>query len=81
MPEELTCKTGLEAGVISKDTFEREIGMCKKLNREREGKCCWGECAKCGVVPLLYKLHKGELYEKEEEIQKLRQTIVGNISD
>jgi hypothetical protein len=55
--------------------------MCKKLSRKRGGKCNWGECAKCGVVPLLYKLGKGELYEKEKKIQSLKKTILEIISD
>ncbi|MDD3190547.1 MAG: hypothetical protein PHI66_02540 [Candidatus Pacebacteria bacterium] len=38
------------------------------MNRQNGGKCCWGECNRCGVVPLLFKLHKGELLEKPEEV-------------
>jgi hypothetical protein len=78
MDKEITCKTGLSAGLINEETFGRELDMCKKLSRKKEGKCNWGECAKCGVVPLLYKLHKGELYEKEEEVKVLKENIFRN---
>ncbi len=78
MPEELKSEPGLEAALISEGTFARELSMCKKLSRKREGKCNWGECAKCGVIPLLYKLGKGELYEKEEEVKKLKEMTFEN---
>jgi hypothetical protein len=58
-------------------TFEKEIAMCRKLNREKGGKCAWGECANCGVIPLLFKLAKGRLLEKEEEIKEARQSVFG----
>ena len=35
-----------------------------------------GECKKCGVIPLLYKLHKGKLLEKSEEIKGIRNKIL-----
>ncbi len=54
------------AGVISKEVFDRELALCKKLSSENGGKCGWGRCADCGVIPLLYKLHKGVLLEGEE---------------
>jgi hypothetical protein len=57
---------------ISKEIFDREMSMCKKLNKKNGGKCCWGECKSCGVIPLLYKLHKGELLEKAEEIEEVK---------
>lgn len=76
MTEEITCKTGFPSGLIDEETFERELGLCKKLSQKREGKCNWGECAKCGVVPLLYKLHKGELYEEEKAIGKLKDAML-----
>ncbi|MFA6896736.1 MAG: hypothetical protein WCQ96_00400 [Patescibacteria group bacterium] len=57
---------------ISKEIFDRETSMCGKLNKKNGGKCCWGECKNCGVIPLLYKLHKGELLEKAEEIEKIK---------
>lgn len=60
---------------IDKNIFDREISMCKKLNKKNEGKCCWGECKCCGVIPLLFKLHKGEFLEKPEEIEKIKAEI------
>jgi hypothetical protein len=70
--EESNCKTGLKSGAVSKEVFEREIFMCKKLNNKKGGRCNWGECKSCGVIPLLYKLHKGELLEKKEEIERVK---------
>jgi hypothetical protein len=60
---------------MDKKTFEKELAMCQKLSHENGGKCNWGECAKCGVVPFLYKLGKGEFYEKEEEVKKLKEKV------
>lgn len=57
------CEKGLKKNVVSKEVFNREISLCRKLNKENGGKCGWGRCADCGVIPLLYKLHKGELLE------------------
>jgi hypothetical protein len=61
---------------MEKEIFDKEIAMCQKLSKENSGKCMWGECAKCGVVPLLYKLGKGEFYEKEDEIKSLKQSVL-----
>jgi len=44
-------------------------------SKENGGKCNWGICKKCGVLPLLYKLHKGILLEKPEEIKELKNKI------
>ncbi len=60
------CKTGLEKNIINKEVFGREIALCQKLNKEKGGGCGWGKCADCGVIPLLFKLHKGELLEDGE---------------
>lgn len=68
MKEELTCKTALKPNVIDVETFDRELALCHKLSEESGGKCGWGCCKDCGVVPLLYKLHKGELIEEPNEI-------------
>ncbi len=70
--QKLTCKTGLKKGIIKEDVFNRETALCKKLSQENKGKCGWGECKKCGVVPLLYKLRKGKLLEKPAEIAKVK---------
>jgi len=75
MEKDFDSKTKLEAGAISEEVFNRELGMCKKLNKRNGGKCCWGECNRCGVVPLLFKLHKGELLEKPEEIASKKKAL------
>lgn len=59
-------------GKFNKKIFESEIALCKELSSRGGGKCNWGECAKCGVIPLLYKLGKGKIFEKEKEIKELR---------
>ncbi len=61
---------------MEKEIFEKEIAMCKKLSKENGGGCGWGECSKCGVIPLLYKIGKGEFYEKKEEVDKLKNDIL-----
>lgn len=61
--------------VISKEIFNKEIAMCKRLFKEKKGKCAWGKCKDCGVIPLLYKLHKGQLLEKPAEIKKVKNKI------
>lgn len=60
---------------MEKNTFEKEISMCQRLNRDNDGKCNWGECDKCGVVPMLYKLFKGEIKETSEEISSLKEEV------
>ena len=57
-------------------TFEKELAMCRELNHKNGGKCNWGECDKCGVVPMLFKLGKGELYEKKEEVEMLKKQVL-----
>ena len=77
MKNEPDCKTGLGQSIISAEVFERELGMCKKLNRENGGGCCWGRCDDCGVIPLLHKLGKGVLYEKKEDVEELKKNSFG----
>ncbi len=60
------CKTGLDKNIINKEVFDREISLCQKLSKKNSGKCGWGRCADCGVIPLLYKLHKSKLLENSE---------------
>lgn len=50
--------------------------MCKKLSREKGSECNWGECGKCGVIPLLYKLHKGKFLEKQKDILEAKNNIL-----
>ena len=72
----LTCKTGLKKNVIKKEVFEREITLCQKLSKENKGKCGWGKCQDCGVIPLLIKLHKGQLLEDPVKIAKIKKKIL-----
>ena len=57
---------------ISKEIFEKETNMCKKLALENGRKCNWGECGKCGVIPLLYKLHKSQFLEDKKDIEEIK---------
>jgi hypothetical protein len=59
---------------ISQEAFEKEIGMCRELFREKGG-CNWGMCENCGVVPLLYKLAKGELHDSPEAVADLKKRV------
>ena len=54
--------------------FENELAMCKKLHHEKKG-CNWGKCDSCGVIPLLYKLHKGVSLEDKESIRKIKEEV------
>lgn len=60
---------------INKKTFDKEIGMCQGLFKKQKG-CNWGSCTECAVIPLLYKLHKGEVIEDKEEVKKLKDKIL-----
>ncbi len=64
------------ANNMDEKTFEKEIAMCKELSKKNGGKCNWGECEKCGVVPLLYKLGKGKLYEAKDEVEKIKKATL-----
>jgi len=64
---------------MEKETFEKEIAMCRKLAKKNNGRCNWGECEKCGVVPLLYKLGKGEFYENKGEVENIKKVALGKI--
>lgn len=71
------CKEGLRKDILNKEVFDREIALCQMFSKDNNGKCCWGECSNCGVIPLLYKLHKGKLVEKPQELTQLRKEILG----
>lgn len=62
----------MEDKAIEKEIFEKEIAMCRKLSKENGGKCNWGECEKCGAIPLLYKLGRGKLYENKDTIDRIK---------
>jgi hypothetical protein len=36
----------------------------------------WGECEKCGVIPLLHKLAKGKIFEGEAEVKELKRNTL-----
>jgi hypothetical protein len=61
---------------MEKETFEKEIAMCRELSKKNGGKCNWGECEKCGVIPLLYKLSKGEFYESQDGAEKIKKAAL-----
>jgi len=75
MKDKLSCKTGLKKNIIKKEVFDREVALCKKLAKENKGKCGWGRCKDCGVIPLLHKLYKGKLLEKPSEIKKAKSKL------
>lgn len=56
--------------------LKTEFSMCRKLYKENNGKCAWGRCESCGVIPLLYKLYKGELIEDTDEVKKVKDSIL-----
>ena len=72
---ESACDTGCESNVISEKIFNEEIALCRKLHSENGKKCGWGNCKDCGVIPLLYKLHKGQLLEDLDEIKRVKSDI------
>jgi hypothetical protein len=57
---------------MNKNIFDKEIKLCRRLSKENKGKCNWGKCEDCGVVPLLYKLHRGELLEDANDIKNIK---------
>ena len=75
MKSKLTCKTGLKKNIIKKEVFDREIALCQMLFKENKGKCGWGKCKDCGVIPLLIKLYKGKLIDKPAKLAKIRKKI------
>lgn len=60
---------------MDQEIFEKEIAICRESNGKNGGRCNWGECAKCGVIPLLYKIYKGEFLENKDEIEKVKKEI------
>gem|GEM_PF-4773736 len=49
--------------------------MCRELSKNKA--CNWGKCKDCGVVPFLFKLHKGVLVENTREVTDLKEKILG----
>lgn len=58
------------------DVYQKEFAMCQKLFQKNGGKCNWGECATCGVIPLLHKLETGEIVESVEDVKELKKSIL-----
>ncbi len=75
MTKNLNCQTGLKPESINREVFEKELELCKKLNKKNSGSCGWGKCNSCGVIPLLYKLYKGELIEDSKQIQDIKNNL------
>jgi hypothetical protein len=59
--------------IISEEVFEKESKICREMFKEKGG-CAWGKCDSCGVIPMLHKLHKGELLESEEKIEEAKKS-------
>ncbi len=74
--KKLTYKTGLKKNIVNKEVFDKEVTLCKNLSKENNGRCGWGRCKDCGVIPLLYKLYKGQLLEEPAEIEKTKKDFL-----
>ena len=75
--KKISCKTGLKKYAINRSVFEKEIEICKRDSKKNKSGCNWRKCKDCGVLPLLYKLYKGELIEDKDRIKKLKNDILG----
>ncbi len=58
--------------IISKQIFDQETSLCKTLSKQNNGKCNWGKCDECGVLPLLYKFRYGKILENKDEIKQIK---------
>ena len=76
MKKEINCSANITPNIISKEVFEKEIELCKRLSKENGGKCCWGSCDNCGVILCLYKLYKGEVVDEADKIKELKDSIL-----
>lgn len=63
------------ANLDDEKIFNDEVLLCKTLSKENNGKCAWGKCEDCGVIPLLFKIYIGQLLEEPEEIKKIKDSI------
>jgi hypothetical protein len=54
------------------DVFKKEVSICRKEGERNGGKCNWGKCRDCGVLPLLYKLYRDEFIDSPEEVEKVK---------
>lgn len=64
--------------LISQETFDKEVAMCKELSLQDPNPCRWGKCENCGVFPLLYKLRYGKILENKEAIEATRKKLPTN---
>lgn len=62
---------------MSKAIFDRETAICRDLHNNNGGQCNWGECDKCGVIPLMYKIFKNEYFEDLHEIERIKKEVFG----
>lgn len=58
--------------IISKRIFDQETSLCETLSKQNNGKCNWGKCDECGVLPLLYKFRYGKILENKDEIKQIK---------
>ncbi|MCK4636235.1 MAG: hypothetical protein KAT32_05230 [Candidatus Moranbacteria bacterium] len=63
--------------MINEDIFDKEVSMCQEMYK-KDKSCNWGKCKDCGVLLLLYKLHKGELIEDKDEVKNFKDEIFSN---
>lgn len=66
----------MKKNLITEELFNKETNLCKQLSEENNGKCCWGNCENCGVIPFLYKLYKGEVIDDEDKIKELKKRFL-----
>ncbi len=67
----------MEKEIISREIFDRETKICREMFKEKSG-CAWGKCDSCGVIPMLHKLHKGELLEEKTVIEAAKKQAFGS---
>ncbi len=73
---ERSTKNAMGNNTMTEEVFEKELAMCRKLHHEKKG-CHWGKCENCGVIPLLYKIHKGVILEDEASIREIKEAVFG----
>lgn len=57
--------------LISKEVFDKEVGMCKELYKNQWW-CNWWKCESCGVLLLLHKFYFWEVIENKESVSELK---------
>lgn len=63
---------------MNKSIFEVESSICRDLHKQNGGMCNWGECEKCGVIPFMYKIFRGEQVEDLEKIKEIKKEVFEN---